>query len=179
MVNIEKLSKDVACWRKSKKSRGERIPAHLLSMALELSRLHGIEAIAKSGSFTRDQLQKAMNGRPDQQKEQKSTEVPLKYGILEVPARSLREAMILNFISRAERNLFFLQTEKQQLWQENFYLCMREERDDQPSLQCKKVYVLYEKISFISRLMVSVPWCQMMGKDPVSSSFLFSATGES
>ncbi|MCB9228239.1 MAG: hypothetical protein H6618_01370 [Deltaproteobacteria bacterium] len=86
MVNIEKLSKDVACWRKSKKSRGERIPAHLLSMALELSRLHGIEAIAKSGSFTRDQLQKAMNGRPDQQKEQKSTEVPLKYGILEVPA---------------------------------------------------------------------------------------------
>ena len=86
MVSIEKLSKDVACWRKSKKSRGERIPPHLLSRALELSRLHGIEAIAKSGSFTRDQLQKAVNGRPDQQKEQNSAEASLKYGILEVPA---------------------------------------------------------------------------------------------
>ena len=52
---------------------------------MELCQIHGIEAVAGSGSFTRDQLQKAM-GQAGQQKSRKLVEPQLSYGILEVPA---------------------------------------------------------------------------------------------
>lgn len=85
MISLEELSQDVACWRKAKKCRGERIPPKLLTRALELARTHGVEAVARSGSFTREQLQKAMS-HADHQKRKKRTETPLNYGVLEVPA---------------------------------------------------------------------------------------------